>query len=140
MWTSTFSDLKKKPSRAELRGFRWVLSVGGLVVALLLYVAKHQHGAAGVVVGAAFALTLLSLVPGIGRWLFAGWMGLGLALGRVTTPILFGLVWLILFTPIALVFRLMGRDAMKRGFPASDASFWEPHGPERETRRYFQQF
>ena len=101
MWT--FSDLKRKPSSTDLRGFRWILSIGGLVIALLLYFARQQHGAAVAVVCAGLALALLSLVPGVGRWLFVGWMGLGLVLGRITTPIVFGAVWLILFIPISVV-------------------------------------
>ncbi|HEX3906227.1 MAG TPA: SxtJ family membrane protein [Polyangia bacterium] len=136
----TFSDLKRPPSPSDLRGFRWVISLGGLAVALFLAFVRHRRGAALPVLGGGLALTLLSLVPGLGRWLFAGWMGLGLILGRITNPILLGIVWLILFIPLGIVFRLLGRDAMKRTFPAREASFWEPHGPSREVRRYFQQF
>jgi Saxitoxin biosynthesis operon protein SxtJ len=136
----TFADLKQQPSAADLRGFRLILSIGGLALALVLYFLKHRHGAAVGLVSGAFTLTLLSFVPGLGRWLFAGWMGLGLAMGRVTTPILLGLVWLILFAPLGMVFRLLRRDAMRRRFPASDATFWEPHASDRKIDSYFQQF
>ncbi len=136
----TFSDLERQPSPSDLRGFRWVLSTGGLAAALFLYFVRHRHGAALPVACAGLALALLSLVPGLGRWLFVGWMGLGLVLGRLTSPILLGMVWLILFIPVGIVFRLLGRDSMKRRFPARDATFWEPHPPNRDVRRYFQQF
>ena len=135
-----FSDLKRKPSPSDLRGFRGVMSTGGLAVALFLSLVKHRHGAALPVLGGGLLLALLSLVPGIGRWLFVAWMGLGLILGRLTNPILFAIVWLILFIPLGIVFRLLGRDSMKRRFPASEASFWEPHPGSRNVDRYFQQF
>lgn len=136
----TFADLKQPPSASDLRGFRLIVALGGLALSLILYFLKHRHGAALGLVSAAFSLALLSFVPGLGRWLFAGWMGLGMALGRVTTPILLGVVWLVLFAPLGLVFRLMGRDAMKRRFPASEATFWEPHDSNRKVASYFQQF
>jgi|SRR6185437_1049344 len=136
----TFSDLKQKPSAAELRDFRLILAIGGVALSLFLYLVRHHHAAAGGVVSGTFTLALLSFFPGLGRWLFAGWMGLGLILGRVTTPVLLGLIWLILFAPLGMVFRLLGRDAIKRPFPASEASFWEPHPPNQKVGRYFQQF
>ena len=135
-----FSDLKRKPSPSDLRGFRWVMSLGGLAGALFFDFVKHRHGAALPVLGGGLLLALASLVPGLGRWLFVGWMGLGLILGRITNPILFAIVWLILFIPLGIVFRLLGRDSMKRRFPASEASFWEPHPGGRNVDRYFQQF
>ena len=105
-----------------------------------LYFVRHRHGAAAGLVSGAFTVALLSFVPGLGRWLFAGWMGLGLILGRVTTPVLLGVVWLILFAPLGMAFRVLGRDTMKRPFPSSEASFWEPHTATRTVGRYFQQF
>lgn len=136
----TFADLKQPPSAADLRDFRLILSLGGLALSLFLYFVRHRHAAAVELLSGAFTLALLSFVPGLGRWLFAGWMGLGLILGRVTSPILLGLVWLILFAPLGMVFRLLGRDAIKRPFPAPEASFWEPHTSSRKVGRYFQQF
>jgi hypothetical protein len=136
----TFADLKQPPSASDLRGLRLIVSIGGLALSLVLYFLKHRHGAAVGLVSGAFSLALLSFVPGLGRWLFAGWMGLGLALGRVTTPILLGVVWLLLFAPLGLAFRLLGRDAMKRRFPAAEATFWEPHDSNRKVDSYFQQF
>src|SRR5512137_2350241 len=136
----TFSDLKRKPSAADLRGFRWVMSIGGPTVALFLHFVIQRQGAALAVLCGGFVLALLSLVPGVGRWLFVGWMGLGLIQGRITAPLLLGAVWLVVFVPFSIVFRLLGRDTMKRRYPDAQASFWEPHVPRREVRRYFRQF
>lgn len=136
----TFADLKQQPSAADLRGFRLIVAIGGVAMALVLYVLEHRHAAGAGLGAAAIGVALLSFVPGLGRWLFAGWMGLGLALGRVTTPILLGVVWLVLFAPLGMVFRLLGRDAMKRRFPAPEPTFWEPHDAARKVDSYFQQF
>jgi Saxitoxin biosynthesis operon protein SxtJ len=136
----SFADLEPEPTAADLRGFRLVVSIGGLTLALFLYFVRHRQGAALALAGGGLALALLSFVPGLGRWLFVGWMGLGLIMGRISSPILLGVVWVVLFVPLGIVFRLVGRDAMRRKFPAPEASFWEPHPPHQKVDRYFQQF
>lgn len=51
----------------------------------------------------------MSLQP-VYRW----WMKLGLLLSRVTTPIILGIVFYLLFFPMGLVMRMFGRDPMSR--------------------------
>jgi len=139
----SFADLQQEPTAAEVRGFRLVVFLGGLALALFWSLVRHRNGLAAALAGGGAALSLLSMVPGLGRWIFAGWMGLGLIIGRITSPILLGVVWVMLFVPVNVIFRLVRRDAMKRKFPADDASFWVPHDPRRPRRnvgRYFQQF
>lgn len=42
----------------------------------------------------------------VGRWLLKAWMRLGVLLNRVCSPILLGVVYFAILTPIALLFRL----------------------------------
>jgi len=136
----SFSDLKQPPTAADMRGFRLVVAIGGLALGAFLYFGRHRHDAGLALAAGGSVLALLSLVPGLGRWLYVGWMGLGLAMGRITGPILLGIVWLVLFVPLNMVFRLVGRDSMKRKFPSTEATFWETHAPTQNVSRYFQQF
>jgi len=135
-----FSDLSRGPSASELRGLRWVLSVVGPALGLWLYLADHRPVAALSVSGVALGLCLLSLVPGVGTWIYLAWMGLGLALRRVTSPVLLAIIWLFLFVPVGVASRVVGRDPMKRRFPAADATFWEPYLPCQDIHTYFRQF
>ena len=48
-----------------------------------------------------------------------GWMWAGHILGWINTRILLGIVFYALVTPIGLVFRLMGKDTMKKRFDES---------------------
>lgn len=50
------------------------------------------------------------------RPLYPVWMQFGLLMTRITTPIIMGLVFYLVITPFALVFRLVGKDAMQRKF------------------------
>jgi len=56
------------------------------------------------------------LAPHTLRTVYRLWMRFGLLLNRVTTPIILGIVFFLLITPIALVMRLAGRDVMARKF------------------------
>jgi hypothetical protein len=44
------------------------------------------------------------------------WMSLGHMLGWINTRILLGLVFYVLVTPIGIIFRLMGKDTMRKAF------------------------
>lgn len=41
------------------------------------------------------------------------WMGLGFLLGMIISPIVLGVIFFVLFTPIALVTRVFGRDELR---------------------------
>lgn len=64
-------------------------------------------------VGAAFALPAL-IVPNALRPVYRGWMRFGLIMSRIMTPLVLGIVFFVVFTPVALALKLMGKDAMRR--------------------------
>jgi hypothetical protein len=60
------------------------------------------------------------------------WMKFGELLGRVVSPIVLGVIFFGIFTPVGVVMRLFGRDAMYRKFDAAAPSYWvrrDPPGP-----------
>lgn len=50
---------------------------------------------------------------------YRGWMRFGMLLGKITTPIILTLLFLITILPGAIVMRLFGKDPMRRGFDDS---------------------
>jgi hypothetical protein len=66
------------------------------------------------------------LVPGSLGPVQRAWMKLALALSRITTPIIMGLIYFILFTPIGLVRRLLRRNSLVR---PEGGSFWIDRAP-----------
>jgi len=42
------------------------------------------------------------------------WMRFGLLLSRITTPLIMGAVFFLVITPVALIWKVMGKDAMAR--------------------------
>jgi hypothetical protein len=70
-----------------------------------------------------------------------------LGLTVVTYPIGLVVSWLMVvvifygvLTPIGLVFKLIGRDAMHRQFDPAAPSYWIRRHPPADVKRYFRQF
>jgi Saxitoxin biosynthesis operon protein SxtJ len=66
------------------------------------------------------------------------WTRLALLLSKITNPIMTGLMFYVVFTPLAIVLHLMGKDLLRlKAEPVAD-SFWitrSPPGPAPETMR-----
>jgi hypothetical protein len=66
------------------------------------------------------------------------WMRLGELLGRVVSPLVLGLIFFGVFTPVGVAMRLCGRDAMARRFDPRLKTYWlkrEPPGPSDDSYR-----
>jgi hypothetical protein len=64
------------------------------------------------------------------------WMRLGLLMSRVAHPIILGFIFFILIAPVAIYFRLIGRDELKLK-KRLDGSFWLIRSPQRYTKQTF---
>ena len=136
----SFSDINLHPSTSDLRGLRWTLLIGGTLTSAMLALWAHRQTAAAISGGAIAFLLALSLVPGLARLVYVAWMGLGVALGMVTTPVMLSLIWVGLFVPLAVFFRLLGRDPLRRRRGAIATSYWVAHETPSDVRTYFRQF
>ena len=50
------------------------------------------------------------------------------------------MLYFLVFTPIALAFRLIGRDALRRSADREAKTYWEPYRPDRGLDRYLRPF
>lgn len=75
---------------------------------------------------AGFFLTTAVFMPMQLRLIYLLWMKIGHILGRVNTRILLFLVFFLLFTPTALLLKLLGKDPLHRQL-SDDAtvSYWQ---------------
>lgn len=61
------------------------------------------------------------------------WFQLGLILGKIASPLVIGLIFFGIITPVAVITRLFGRDALKLRKQTGVKSYWverNPPGPE----------
>jgi hypothetical protein len=114
------------------RNFGFVFTAFWLLVALA---PLRKHGA---VREWALALSAVFLLLSIGRpiWLQPLnrlWTQLGLLLGRIVTPVAMAVLFFVVFTPVAFLVRLLGKDPLRLALNAQAHSYWierVPPGPE----------
>ena len=51
------------------------------------------------------------------------WMKFGVLLGKVISPMVLGLIYFFVITPIGLLMRLIGKDLLKKNF-SNNKSYW----------------
>lgn len=119
------------------RGFG--LTVGGilLVIAGVRWWLGHGPQALNLtfdIVGA-ILVTLGVVAPAVLAPLNRWWTKLGLLLAAIVNPLVMLAMFAFIFVPVALVMRLIGRDALRRRTDAAAQSYWivrDPPGPKPE--------
>ena len=122
------------------------LLVGGVLLALALLLAWKQgrdvSAFARVLGGVGAVLVVLgAAVPDALRPAYRVWMGLAVVLGFFVSRILLAVLFFVAFTPMGLVMRLFGRDAMHRRPDPAAPSYWiarngQPSSRERLEKYY----
>ncbi len=109
-----------------------------VVVAWLLWkrtpLGLQLAAAAGLLAAALAAMGWLA--PQRLRPLNRAWMRLGALLNAVVSPLVLGLMFFGMITPMAIAMRLAGRDALRLKFDRAPVSYWverEPAGPAGDS-------
>lgn len=68
------------------------------------------------------------------------WMKLGLLLGLIISPIVMGIIFFGLFTPIAIAMKLFGRDELRLKFENRESYWKERNTPSSENDSFKYQF
>ena len=67
------------------------------------------------------------------------WMKFGLLLGMIISPALLGIIFFGIFTPIAVLMRLFGRDELKLQFKKK-VTYWVSREEDSEAKTFKNQF
>jgi hypothetical protein len=101
----------------------------------LLHLAVPRWWALGI----ALAFGLAAVVwPQILHPLNQAWLALGRVLHRVVSPLLMGVIFFVVVTPIAWIMRLRGKDVLSLARRTDLSSYWiarEPQPPASETMK-----
>ncbi|MBM3740305.1 MAG: hypothetical protein FJW39_31510 [Acidobacteria bacterium] len=100
----------------------------GLTLAAVCAIAQFWYAAVAL---ASFAIIAPAVLAPFNRM----WFRLGRVLGRVTSPVVMALVFFLVITPLGLLMRLLGRDAL--GLRRDAASYWATPDPPGSMRRQF---
>lgn len=135
------SELNTRPSASDLRQFGLIFLAGTAAIGLVFWqVYDHDLDRAKYFFIAGGAVMLLSLVPPIGRYLYIVWMAFGLTMGLVTSPVIMFLLFVLLIVPVGLIFKVTGRDLMRRKLDDKAESYWEDYPKADDPSRYVKQF
>lgn len=135
-------EVNWRPNSKQLRGFGIIAFVASGVISLALYLLKGLGFQwALTILGVGFVIFLSSLAClKLARMIYVGLMAATLPIGFVVSFILLAAFYFLLLTPLALFFRLIGRDPLHRKFDSAANSYWGTRSPPRGLDRYFQQF
>lgn len=139
---SIYAELNTRPSPSELRKFG-VIFLGGMAVMGLVFWQLLDGGSLDRakylwIVGA--AVFVLAFIPPIGRILYILWMGLGMTIGLFTSPVIMFVLYILLIVPVGLIFKITGRDLMRRKLDGKVDSYWEDYPRAEDPARYVKQF
>lgn len=86
----------------------------------------------------AIVLVLAYSAPASLKWPNRVWIGLGLLLSKITQPIILGLLFFVVITPIGLIMRLRRSDLLRLKFDPSATTYWIAR--ERQPNSMSKQF
>lgn len=136
-----WSDISFSPTNRTLRQFAglWLAFFG--VGACLQGFVRHHMTAAWILAAAALIVGLTGLVrPALIRLIYVGAVALTFPIGWTVSKILLACLFYGLFTPVAVVFRLMGRDVLARRPHLEAETYWLPKALATDPRSYFRPF
>ncbi|HZM68770.1 MAG TPA: SxtJ family membrane protein [Candidatus Cryosericum sp.] len=121
--------MEQKAARGQWRSFG--LIVGGAFALVGAWPAVRS-GQAPKIWSLALSGSLIAaalVYPPILRYPYDYWMRLGRALGWINTRILLSVLFYLIFTPIGVIRRWLGKDPMRRAFEPDAASYRQVRSP-----------
>ena len=124
-------------TRKRLRHFG--LLVGGIFVLIGLWqLYREDHETVRVILlslgGVLMGFGLLAPLH-LGR-VYAVWMKFAFLLGWVNSRILLSIIFFLIFTPVGIVSRILGRDALDRRIDRETESYWVERSPTQSIQEH----
>jgi hypothetical protein len=134
-----WSDISFDPSKRTLRQF------AGLWLIFLAFAAWVQGSArptAAIILAVlAVAIGIPGLVmPRLVRFIYVAAMILTFPIGWLVSKVMLACMFFLVFTPVGILFRLIGRDLLKLRRQPATATYWVPKEISSDPRSYFRPF
>jgi len=132
-------DRNPPPRQLRIFGLVWLVVFG-----FLGYMAFRRSG---LTLPVKALWTMAATVPAVGflflpvlRWAYLGLSYATFPIGWVISHLTLALVYFGVITPIGVVMRWAGRDALSRRFDRSATTYWIKRRPPAKPERYYRQF
>jgi len=128
-------DRKAPVSSSSNRTFGLVFGAVFAIIAVWPWLFGGQIRIWSGIVGAVFALVAW-LWPAVLAPLNRVWTRFGLLLHRVVSPVVLGVMFFVVLTPMGLIMRALGKDPLRLRMDRNAGSYWidrRPPGPAPDT-------
>lgn len=126
MFGEEFTRVRNRCNRHELRKFGF--SIGILLFGVTGLIYWRAGGSSGALWLTAVAGGVLmagaALAPQVLRPLYLGWMAVAVLLGAIATRLILLLLFFLVFAPVGLVLKSLGKDPLKRAIDRQCDSYW----------------
>jgi len=66
------------------------------------------------------------------------WFKFGVILGKIISPIIMGIIFFLVVTPIGLIMKVLGKDLLRLKYNKKDNTYWiEKNGPKSKMKNQF---
>jgi hypothetical protein len=135
-----WSDIPFNPPVRTLRQFAVLWIVACLGLAALQWFRDDNHVLAIILAAATVVGFWGCWRPRDLRPIFVGWMVLAFPIGWTISTLLLAFMFYAIFTPLALVFRLLRRDLLRLRRDPKAETYWQPKRMTADPKSYLNQF
>jgi hypothetical protein len=117
------------------RAFGIVFAVVFLAIAIVPWLFGGSFRLWSLGVAAVFGVIAFA-APGVLAPLNRVWLKFGLLLHRIVSPVVLGIMFFLVVTPIGLLMRMLGKDPLRLRFDRGASTYWiprEPPGPPPDS-------
>jgi len=110
--------------RKDLRNFALIWTFIFTVISVFpLIKGEGELRLRAIIVAAAFLIIGL-FIPNILKYFYIYWVKFGEIMGNIVSKVILTLLFFIVFFPVGLVFRLMGKDLLSKKLDKNTNSYW----------------
>ncbi|MEJ2247104.1 MAG: SxtJ family membrane protein [Acidobacteriota bacterium] len=117
--------------KKEFRKFGLTMGIFLILLGLVFYWYSLNYTNVILITGGVL-LILGLLIPIVLRPIFVIWMSFATVLGFIMTRLILGILFYVIFFPVSVVLKILGKDFLDQKFNTNDSSYWKI----RESRRY----
>lgn len=134
-------DIPNEPGPIERKFFGLIVLLFTGLVGWFLMAKLGWHAAGWILASVGLLVTIAYYaIPALQNRIYRGWLLTFFPLGFVMSHVVLGAIYYLLFTPIAILRRLLGGDPLQRAFDPEAKSYWIDRDGPVEPSRYFKQY
>lgn len=135
-----WSEIPFHPSERTLRQFALLWIGFFLLLAGWQGILRERHFLGSFLAVLALTIGPLGIIwPRVLRPIYVGWLIAVFPIGWLVSRLILGLLFFGLFTLVAMVFRVLGRDPLRRRPQPDVTSYWRKKLVPADVRSYFNQ-